>query len=69
LPHAAATLPNQDSYSFNAGDVFPNFTNSGGGTWTEVAAVPEPSTRALLILGFAAIGFMTYRRRKSTIAA
>jgi hypothetical protein len=32
---------------------------------TEVltAAVPEPSTWALLILGFAGIGYMAYRRR------
>lgn len=32
------------------------------GTW-QVAAVPEPSTWAMLIFGFAAIGFMSYRRR------
>jgi hypothetical protein len=29
-----------------------------------IAAVPEPSTWAMMILGFAGIGFMTYRRRK-----
>jgi hypothetical protein len=28
-------------------------------------AVPEPSTWAMMILGFAGIGFMAYRRRKS----
>jgi hypothetical protein len=33
-----------------------------------VAAVPEPSTWAMLILGFAGIGFMRYRRRKSVAA-
>jgi PEP-CTERM motif len=27
------------------------------------AAVPEPSTRALMILGFAGVGFMAYRRK------
>jgi hypothetical protein len=32
------------------------------GTW-QVAAVPEPSTWAMLIFGFAGIGFMAYRRR------
>jgi hypothetical protein len=32
-------------------------------------AVPEPSTWAMMILGFAGIGFMTYRRRKSTLVA
>ncbi len=33
-----------------------------------VGAVPEPSTWALMILGFAAVGFMAYRRsRKDTM--
>lgn len=32
---------------------------------TEILApVPEPSTWAMMILGFAGVGFMTYRRRK-----
>jgi len=30
----------------------------------QVAAVPEPSTWAMMILGFAGVGFMAYRRRK-----
>jgi hypothetical protein len=37
-------------------------------TWTGdsiTAAVPEPSTWAMMILGFAGIGAMTFRRRKS----
>jgi hypothetical protein len=34
-----------------------------------VSAVPEPSTWAMMILGFAGIGFMTYRRRKSAVIA
>lgn len=29
-----------------------------------VAAVPEPSTWAMMILGFAGVGYMTFRRRK-----
>lgn len=28
-----------------------------------IAAVPEPSTWAMMILGFAGLGFMAYRRR------
>ena len=32
-------------------------------------AVPEPSTWAMMLLGFAGIGFMTYRRRKSAAIA
>ncbi|WP_082649804.1 SGNH/GDSL hydrolase family protein [Bradyrhizobium lablabi] len=34
-----------------------------------VAAVPEPSTWALLIAGFAAIGFAAYRRRNGAASA
>ena len=34
-----------------------------------VATVPEPSTWAMMILGFAGVGFMAYRRsRKNTMA-
>jgi hypothetical protein len=37
-------------------------------TFASVSAVPEPSTWAMMILGFAGIGFMTYRRsRKSSL--
>jgi PEP-CTERM motif len=34
-----------------------------------ISAVPEPSTWAMMILGFAGIGAMTYRRRKSAMLA
>ena len=33
------------------------------------AAVPEPSTWTLMILGFAGVGFMAYRQRKSAAFA
>ena len=33
------------------------------------AAVPEPSTWAMMILGFAGVGFMAYRRRNSAMRA
>jgi hypothetical protein len=36
-------------------------------TISSVADVPEPSTWAMMILGFAGIGAMTYRRRKQTL--
>jgi hypothetical protein len=36
---------------------------------TQVAAVPEPSTWAMMMLGFAGVGFLTYRRRKSAMLA
>jgi len=33
------------------------------GVWSMTAAVPEPSTWAMLLVGFAGIGFMAYRRK------
>jgi hypothetical protein len=36
---------------------------------TSASAAPEPSTWAMMILGFAGIGAMTYRRRKSAVLA
>ena len=33
-----------------------------------VSAVPEPSTWAMMILGFAGVGFMAYRRRNQAAA-
>ncbi|QND70009.1 PEP-CTERM sorting domain-containing protein [Tardiphaga robiniae] len=42
------------------------FTGDGAftGTMTAIAAVPEPSTWAMMILGFGGVGFMAYRRRR-----
>ena len=34
-----------------------------------VSAVPEPSTWAMLILGFAGVGYMAYRRRSPAALA
>jgi hypothetical protein len=45
--------------SFVQVDTAANFTFSG----TIASAVPEPSTWAMLILGFCGIGFMGYRRK------
>jgi hypothetical protein len=46
---------------------FNSFGTSQPATYTAVfdfaAAVPEPSTWAMMILGFAGIGFMAYRRK------
>jgi hypothetical protein len=44
----------------SAGSILNNFANPG--TWM-ASAVPEPSTWAMMFLGFAAIGFMAYRRK------
>jgi hypothetical protein len=46
-----------------------NFISETGGA-TLAPAVPEPSTWAMLLLGFAGIGFMAYRRKsKPTLMA
>ena len=42
------------------------FTVTAGGP---VSAIPEPSTWAMMILGFAGVGFMAYRRRKAILVA
>jgi hypothetical protein len=31
------------------------------------AAVPEPSTWAMMIMGFAGVGFMAYRRKQGPV--
>jgi hypothetical protein len=38
------------------------------GTVTPAAAVPEPSTWVMVILGFAGLGFMAYRRSRNGLA-
>lgn len=40
--------------------------NTGTGSFGAVAAVPEPSTWAMMIVGFLGLGFMAYRRRNQT---
>jgi PEP-CTERM motif-containing protein len=40
-----------------------NLEGFQGVTFSEVNAVPEPSTWAMLLLGFAGVGFMAYRRK------
>jgi hypothetical protein len=37
---------------------------SGARIEPQVAAVPEPATWAMLLLGFAGIGFLSYRRKQ-----
>ena len=41
-----------------------NFSDNAGSYTITISAVPEPSTWAMMILGFAGIGFMTFRRRQ-----
>jgi hypothetical protein len=45
-------------------------SQSGSGVANLTSAVPEPSTWAMLLLGFAGVGFMAYRRKsKPTLMA
>ena len=56
----------------NAGGYYLQFTGTGGGTagyggdltTAAIAAVPEPSTWAMMILGFAGVVVMSARRRR-----
>ncbi len=41
-------------------------TGSGDASSTIVVSVPEPSTWAMMILGFAGVGFMAYRRKSKS---
>ena len=52
---------------FGRGDLTLNITGSISNS--VVTAVPEPSTWAMMILGFAGVGFMAYRRRNHAAAA
>jgi hypothetical protein len=45
-----------------------DLVDSNGDKATISSAVPEPSTWAMMLLGFVGIGAMTYRRRKSALA-
>lgn len=62
----------------NLGDMITGTTYDDGTQWralgyvdatfsvTVTSAVPEPSTWAMIILGFAGVGYMAYRRRNGT---
>jgi hypothetical protein len=65
-------------YSFNVtatgNDTFsvafrndPSFDGLDNFSVSSVSAVPEPSTWAMMILGFVGLGFMTYRRKNSVV--
>jgi hypothetical protein len=61
------SLQNGDGWTFNVNAVGTNgLTDNFSGITTHVAlssAVPEPSTWAMMILGFVGVGFMAYRRK------
>jgi len=39
--------------------------SGSGGRLNLLSYVPEPSTWAMMLLGFAGVGFMTYRRKQN----
>jgi PEP-CTERM motif len=49
----------------NCAEICPFSGQITSGTLT-IAAVPEPSTWAMLLIGFAGVGFMAYRRRNQS---
>jgi len=58
------TATQTGTYNFNAG--VQNIGDSGVSSQLfldTVAAVPEPTTWAMMLLGFAGVGFMAYRRK------
>ena len=52
-----------DTQVLIVGSTFEVSPRTGNDVIAAVAAVPEPSTWAMLILGFVGIGFMAYRRK------
>ena len=54
---------NLDLLNGNAFITTVTFTGSGTFTGTMTAVVPEPSTWALMALGFAGLGFASWRRQ------
>lgn len=68
------TAPSTGAYEFRA--LIDNVGNAGGHSTLRIdsfapiaSAVPEPSTWALMILGFAAVGFIAHRRNRKVAIA
>ena len=57
------TLSAPTSVNFFIADSFYGDNGTGEGVSLAVSAVPEPSTWAMLILGFCGLGFLAYRRK------
>ena len=64
----SAILPIGDYYLNIAGNAGSTAGYGGNLATTAIGAVPEPSTWAMMILGFAGVGFMAYRRRSGSTA-
>jgi hypothetical protein len=64
----SAILPIGDYYLNIAGTAGSTAGYGGNLATTAVGGVPEPSTWAMMLLGFASVGFMAYRRRSGNTA-
>ena len=51
--------------AFFAADITGSGNTGPVGALTLTTAVPEPSTWAMMILGFVGVGFMAYRRKQN----
>jgi hypothetical protein len=51
------------TWDFTKIDTVTDITKESSGTYQLTAAVPEPSTWAMMILGFVGMGFMAYRQK------
>jgi len=67
---AAETIAISNSFTVSGTHTIELDYVAGNGTPSilQVAAVPEPATWAMIILGFAGVGFMAYRRKNSASA-
>ena len=67
----SSTSPITFTLAFDVGEISPpNFIEFGTGTVTlnGAYATPEPSTWAMMLLGFAGLGFAGYRKVKGAAA-
>jgi hypothetical protein len=61
---STAIIDYQDPYPGN-----PDWDGPAAATTLTVAVVPEPSTWAMMVLGFAGLGFAGYRSPRKTASA
>jgi hypothetical protein len=54
-----------DSVKFSTGDTAFEFAFTASPNLTVTPAVPEPSTWAMMIAGFAGVGFVSYRQKSN----
>ena len=71
-PPTVTTLLNNLTTPYSETEIFTIIYSSSGGVTGNsqiTATVPEPATGCMMLLGFAGIGFVTYRRTKKNTTA